>query len=109
MEEKDRGRNPDEVAAEKATSRRTFLKKCGIAVLATAAYEVISVVMPGSVAEAVVYGPGCTASCITNSNQPDPPKVPPPTCACISSCISSCTSNCQVNCTGCISSSTTAK
>lgn len=104
MEEKDWIANSD-----KETSRRTFLKKCGMAILATAAYEVISVVTLGSVAEAVVHGPGCTASCITNSNQPEPPTVPPPTCACTSSCISSCTSNCQVNCTGCISSSTTPK
>lgn len=101
------GKKPSEREAT-GTSRRQFLKQCGIAVVAAAAYEVMSVMMPG-VAEATTSSvPLCNTSCVSSSNQSVPP-VNPPKCVCTSGCINSCISGCQVNCTGCIVSSTTAK
>jgi len=66
-------------------SRRKFLKGCGITVLATASYEIISVLGAKSSARADYCGEGCTDLCVTSCTSstcvgdtiPDPP---PPTC-----------------------------
>ena len=67
-----------DVASE--TSRRKFLKQCGIALLATVAYEVMSMVVPSSASAGTVYGPECCGSCIKLGDTGSPPEVPKPTC-----------------------------
>ena len=66
-------------------SRRKFLKGCGITVLATASYEIISVLSDNRNAEAGFCSVGCIDLCVTSCTSntcvgdtiPDPP---PPTC-----------------------------
>lgn len=66
-------------------SRRKFLKGCGITVLATVSYEIISVLSGNSNAEADFCSAGCIDLCVTSCTSntcvgdtiPDPP---PPTC-----------------------------
>jgi len=66
-------------------SRRKFLKGCGIAVLTTASYEIISVLSDNRNAEADFCSVGCidlcVTSCTSNTCVGDTiPEPPPPTC-----------------------------
>ncbi len=65
-------------------SRRSFLTKCGIAVVATASCELLSVFSSASAGQVPLCtqcNSFCVTSCTTNTcvnNNPPPP--PPPTC-----------------------------
>ena len=59
-------------------SRRGFLKKCGLAVLATAGYKVVSVMGVAEAASAP-NETGCDEACISSCTGSTVPEPPPPT------------------------------
>lgn len=65
-------------------SRRGFITKCGIAVVATAACEVLSIFSSASAGEiglCTQCNSFCVTSCTTNTCvNNNPPEPPPPTC-----------------------------
>jgi hypothetical protein len=69
-------------------SRRRFLKGCGITLLSTASYQVISILSNKTDAQAGMCDAGCISTCVTsctscttvNCMSGNVPPVPPPTC-----------------------------
>jgi hypothetical protein len=73
-----------ESESKETLSRRNFFTKCGVAVVATAACELLSVFSTAS-AEQTRLCTQCNSFCVTSCTSSTcvnqrPPEVPPPTC-----------------------------